>query len=45
MIRLVDTEAVINRVKPDQTVGLTPSSILVSLYAQIDLFDFSLVHH
>ena len=27
-----DTEAVINRVKPDQTVGLTPRSIWVSLF-------------
>ena len=27
MIRLAGTEAVINRVKPDQTVGLTPRSI------------------
>ena len=40
MIRLVDTEAVINRVKPNQTVGLTLRSILVSLYAQTYLFDF-----
>ena len=39
MIRLVDTEAVINRVKPDQTVELTLRSILVSLYAQTYLFD------
>ena len=35
----VDTEAVINRVKRDQTVGLTHRSIRVSLYAQAFLFD------
>ena len=34
-----DTEAVINRVKRDQTVGLTHRSIRVSLYAQAFLFD------
>ena len=34
-----DTETVINRVKPDQTVGLTHRSIWVSLYAQAFLFD------
>ena len=41
-MRLADTEVVIKRVKPDQTVGLTPISILVSLYAQTYLFDLSL---
>ena len=30
-----NTEAVINRVKRDQTVGLTHRSIWVSLYAQV----------
>ena len=37
-----DTEAVINRVKRDQTVGLTRRSIRVSLYAQAFLFDLKL---
>ena len=34
-----DTEAVINRVKRDHTVGLTHRAIRVSLYAQAYLFD------
>ena len=38
MIRL----DVINRVKRDQTVGLTHRSIRVSLYAQAFLFDLKL---
>ena len=42
MIRLADTEAVINKVKPDQTVGLTPQSICLLLYAQTYMFLFDL---
>ena len=34
-----DTEAVINRVKRDQTARLTQRSIRVALYAQAFLFD------